>query len=227
MRPSTLPFSAPTWRVPQIGTHRSRWCALSRLLLRIAASPHPEATSSFAELMCHPALQALSLGKALAKEMVWCRRPIGAHGAFACVVCGWHWRSCASGERYIEREVHTAAPKVRPHARACAHTRPRHRRGVGERPHVRGSAERTAALAVAKTKCRGGQTRWPWRAEWPLQGIPSEKAASGGCGPISTNHVVLFGLSYTRLGLVSTLHLALAVFRQGAPCFGHCPFLFV
>ena len=34
-------------------------------------------------------------------------------------------------------DFHTAAPKVGPHARACAHTRPRHRRGVGERPHVR------------------------------------------------------------------------------------------
>ena len=91
----------------------------------------------------------------------------------------------------IEREVHTVAPKVRPNARACAHTRPRHRRGVGERSHVRGSVERTASLAVAKTRCHGGQTRWPWRAEWPLQGTPSEKAASGGCGPISTNHVAL------------------------------------
>ena len=95
------------------------------------------------------------------------------------------------------------------HARACAHTRPRHRRGVGERPHVRGSVERTASLAVAKTSCRGGQTRWPWRAELPLQGIPSEKAASGGCGPISTNHVALFGLSCIQF--------------YPAPCFGHIP----
>ena len=31
-------------------------------------------------------------------------------------------------------DFHTAAPKFGPHARACAHTRPRHRRGVGERP---------------------------------------------------------------------------------------------
>ena len=98
---------------------------------------------------------------------------------------------------------------VRMRARACAYTRPPHRRGVGERPHVRGSVERTASQAVAKTRCRGGQTRWPWRAEWPLQGIPSEKAASGGCGPISTNHVALFGLSCTRF--------------YPAPCFGHIP----
>ena len=139
--------------------------------------------------------------------MVLCRQPIGAHGAFVCVVCGWHWHTCASGE--IETEVHTAAPKVRPHARACAHTRPRHRRSVGERPHVRGSVERTASLAVAKTRCRGGQTWWPWRAEWPLQGIPSEKAASGGCGPISTYRVALFGLSCARF--------------YPAPCFGHIP----
>ena len=41
------------------------------------------------------------------QEMVWCRQPIGAHGAFVCgardalvcVVCGWRWSSCASGER--------------------------------------------------------------------------------------------------------------------------------
>ena len=76
---------------------------------------------------------------------------------------------------------------------------------------------------------KSGQTkvqRWPnkvdLRAEWPLQGIQSEKVASG-CSPISTNHVALFGLSCTRLGLVSTLHLALAIFQQGAPCFGHRP----
>ena len=93
--------------------------------------------------------------------------------------------------------------------RACAHTRPRHRWGVGERPHVRGSVERTASLVVTKARCRGGRTRWPWRAEWPLQGIPSEKAAIGGCGPISTNHVALFGLSCTRF--------------YPAPCFGHIP----
>ena len=107
------------------------------------------------------------------------------------------------------QHFHTVAPKVGPHALVCAHTRPRHRRGVGERPHVRGSVERTASLAVAKTRCRGGQTRWPWRAEWPLQGIPSEKAASGGCGPISTNNVALFGLGCTRF--------------YPAPCFVHIP----
>ena len=104
-------------------------------------------------------------------------------------LCGvWLALALVRIRREIEREVHTAAPKVRPHARACAHTRPRHRRGVGQWPHGRGSVERTASLAVAKPRCRG-RTRWPWRAEWPLQGIPSEKAASGGCGPISTNHV--------------------------------------
>ena len=114
--------------------------------------------------------------------MVLCRQPIGAHGAFVCVVCGWHWRSCASGELESEREreVHTTAPEVRPHARACAHTRPRHRRGVGERPHVRWSVERTASLAVAKTRCSGGQTRWTCELSglckvynpkrWPAQG---------------------------------------------------------
>ena len=86
---------------------------------------------------------------------------------------------------------------------------------------------------IRHTLChKSGQTkvqRWPnkvdLRAEWPLQGIQSEKVASGRCSPISTNHVALFGLSCTRLGLVSTLHLALAIFQQGAPCFGHRPYL--
>ena len=126
-------------------------------------------------------------------------------------VCGvWLALALARIRREIERERYILRPpKVRPHARACAHTRSRHRRDVGERPHVRGSVERTASPAVAKTRCRGGQTRWPWRAKWPLQGLPSEKAASGGCGPISTNHVALFGLSCTRF--------------YTAPCFGHIP----
>ena len=89
---------------------------------------------------------------------------------------------------------------------------------------------------IRHTLCHtSGQTkvqRWPHkvdlRAEWPLQGtsIQSEKVASGRCSPISTNHVALFGLSCTRLGLVSTLHLALDIFQQGAPCFGHRPFYF-
>ena len=134
-----------------------------------------------------------------------------AHRRSCCFcVCGvWLALALVRIRGDIEREVHTVAPKVRPNARACAHTRPRHRRGVGERSHVRGSVERTASLAVAKTRCHGGQTRWPWPAEWPLQGIQSEKAASGGCGPISTNHVALFGLSCTLF--------------YPAPCFGHIP----
>ena len=88
---------------------------------------------------------------------------------------------------------------------------------------------------IRHTLChKSGQTkvqRWPnkvdLRAEWPLQGIQSEKVASGRCSHMSTNHVALFGLSCTRLGLVSTLHLALAIFQQGAPCFGHRPLIFV
>ena len=107
--------------------------------------------------------------------------------------------------------------------RACAHSRPRHRRGVGERPHVRWSVERTASPAVAKPRCSGGQTRWTCELSGLCKVYKSEKVASGRCSPISTNHVALFGLSCTRLGLVSTLHLALAIFQQGAPCFGHCP----
>ena len=85
---------------------------------------------------------------------------------------------------------------------------------------------------IRHTLCqKSGQTkvqRWPnkvdLRAVWPLQGIPSEKVASGGCRRVSTNYVALFGLSCTRLGLVSTLHLALAILQQVAPCFGHRPF---
>ena len=50
--------------------------------------------------------------------------------------------------------------RMRVRVRTCAHTRLRHRRGVGERPHVRWSVERTASLAVAKSRCSGGQTRW-------------------------------------------------------------------
>ena len=114
---------------------------------------------------------------------------------------------------------HTAAPRVGPHARACAHTRPRHRRGVGERPHVRGSVERTASLAVAKTRCSGDQTRWTCE----LSGLcevyhPKRWPAEG---------AVLFRpimwLYSASVVLVSTLHLALAIFQQRAPCFGHCP----
>ena len=86
---------------------------------------------------------------------------------------------------------------------------------------------------IRHTLChKSGQTkvqRWPnkvnLRAEWPLQGIQSAKVASGRCSPISTNHVALFGLRCTRLGLVSAIHLALATFRQGAPCFGHRPII--
>ena len=86
----------------------------------------------------------------------------------------------------------------------------------------------------ANSRTGGGQTkvqRWrnkvDLRVEWPLQGIQSEKVGSGRCSPISTNHVALFGLSCTRLGLVSALHLSLAIFQQGAPCFGHCPDIYI
>ena len=115
------------------------------------------------------------------------------------------------------QHFHTAA--VRPHARACAHTRPRHRRGVGERPHVRGSVERTASLAVAKTRCSGGQTRWTCE----LSGLckvyrPKRWPAEG---------AVLFRpimwLYSASVVLGSTLQLALAIFQQGIPCFGHRP----
>ena len=59
-------------------------------------------------------------------------------------------------------------PKVGPHARACAHTRPRHRRGVADSPHVRWSVERTASLAVTG----GGQNKVQ---RWPNQGAAVAK----------------------------------------------------
>ena len=141
-----------------------------------------------------------------------------------CLVCVW----CVAGigarahrvsdeERFLWFD--NPNPKVGPHARACAHTRPRHRRGVGERPHVRWSVERTASLAVATPRCSGGQTRWTCE----LSGLckvyhPKRWPAEG---------AVLFRpimwLYSASVVLVSTLHLALAIFQQGAPCFGHCP----
>ena len=93
----------------------------------------------------------------------WCGA--GSPSALIVLLCVW----CVAGigarahrvsdeERFLWFD--NPNPKVGPHARACAHTRPRHRRGVGERPHVRWSVERTASLAVAKPRCSGGQTRW-------------------------------------------------------------------
>ena len=108
---------------------------------------------------------------------------------------------------------------VRMRARACAYTRPPHRRGVGERPHVRGSVERTASLAVAKPRCSGGQTR----CTCELSGLckvyhPKRWPAEG-----SVLFRPIMWLYSASVVLVSTLHLALAIFQQGAPCFGHCP----
>ena len=152
----------------------------------------------------------------------WCGA--GSPSALIVLLCVW----CVAGigarahrvsdeERFLWFD--NPNPKVGPHARACAHTRPRHRRGVGERPHVRGSVEQTASLTVAKTRCRGGQTRWPSRAEWPLKGYrPKRRPAEG---------AVLFRpimwLYSASVVLGSTLHLALAIFQQGIPCFGHRP----
>ena len=53
------------------------------------------------------------------------------------------------------------------------------------------------------------------RAEWPLQGIQSEKVANGRCSPISTNHVALFGLSCTWYSFGTRFY--------PSPCFGHIP----
>ena len=129
--------------------------------------------------------------------------------------CGWHWRSCASRERERERYMLRPPKFVRMRVRVRIHTRPRHRRGVGERPHVRGSVERTASLAVAK---QGGLGE--------LSGLckvyrPKRRPAEGAVlfRPI----ICLYSASVV---LGSTLHLALAIFQQGIPCFGHRPFFF-
>ena len=73
-----------------------------------------------------------------------------------CVCVVWLALALVRIRRDRERERYILRPPkfVRMRVRA------RHRRGVGERPHVRGSVERTASLAVAKTRCSGGQTRW-------------------------------------------------------------------
>ena len=145
----------------------------------------------------------------------WCCA--GSPSALMVLLCVW----CVVGigaraHHERDREVHTAAPRVRPHARACAHTRSRHRRGVGERPHVRWSVERTASLAVAKQGDLG-----------ELSGLckvyrPKRRPAEGAV--IFRPIMWLYSASVV---LGSTLHLALAIFQQGIPCFGHCPFLFV
>ena len=87
---------------------------------------------------------------------MWCRQPIGAHRAFVCVWCVAGIRARAHRVSDEERFLwfDNPNPKVGPHARACAHTRPRHRRGVADSPHVHWSVERTASLAVTG----GGQT---------------------------------------------------------------------
>ena len=69
--------------------------------------------------------------------------------------------------------------KVCLRSRACTHMRPRHRCGVGERPDVRRSVERTACLGVGLNTVHavdqsGGSIRPPFYAvsacnvEWPL-----------------------------------------------------------
>ena len=111
-----------------------------------------------------------------------------------------------------EREIHTAAPKVRPHPRACAHTRPRHRRGVGERPHVRWSVERTASLAVAKPRCSGGQTRWTCE----LSGLCKVYNPKGGQRKVQSYFDQSCGSIRPQLYSFGTRFYP-------APCFGHIP----
>ena len=85
------------------------------------------------------------------------------------------------------------------------------------RVHVTGGVLARGLTCVGRLS---EQTHW----RWPKQGaavakqgglgelsglckvrVPSEKAASGGCSPISTNHVALFGLSCTYSVLPCTL----------------------
>ena len=145
--------------------------------------------------------------------------------ALVVLLCVW----CVAGigaraHRVLDEErflwFHNPNPKVGPHARACAHTRPRHRRGVGERPHVRWSVERTASLAVAEPRCSGGQTRWTCELSglckvynpkrWPAEGAVI-------CRPITwlySASVVLVWDSFLPFTLLwpysSKVHLVLA-----------------
>ena len=154
------------------------------------------------------------------QEMVLCRQPIGAHGAFVCVVCGWHWRSCASGERerYILRPPKLVRMRVR----------------VRIRVHVTGGV-----LARGLT-CVGRLSEQPhWR--WPKQGAAVAK--QGGLGELiglckvyrpkrwPAEGAVVFRpimwLHSASVELGSALHLALAIFHQGIPCFGHRPKYFI
>ena len=141
------------------------------------------------------------------KPLVLCRRQemgcAGSPSALMVLLCVW----CVVGigarahqereiERYILRPPKFVRMRVRVRIRVHV-TGGVLQRGLtyvgrlSEQPHWR-------SLAVAKTRCSGGQTkvqRWPnkvhLRAEWPVQGVPSEKVASGRCSPVSTNHVAL------------------------------------
>ena len=83
--------------------------------------------------------------------------------ALVVLLCVW----CVAGigaRAHQEREERYSIFILRPpklvRMRVRVRIRVTHLRGVGERPHVRWSVERTASLAVAKPRCSGGQTRW-------------------------------------------------------------------
>ena len=143
----------------------------------------------------------------------WCCA--GSPSALMLLLCVW----CVVGvgaraHRERWKEVHTPAPTDPPHARACARTRPRHRRGVGEGLT---SVERTASLPVAKTRCRGGQTRCLGQ----LSGVckvycPKRRP---GEGPVLFRPIMWLYSASVVLG--SVLHLVLAIFQHGIPCLGH------
>ena len=138
-----------------------------------------------------------------------------AHRRSCCFcVCGvWLALALVRIVREMERGTYSG-PTDPPHARACARTRPRHRRGVGEGLT---SVERTASLPVAKTRCRGGQTRCLGQ----LSGVckvycPKRRP---GEGPVLFRPIMWLYSASVVLG--SVLHLVLAIFQHGIPCLGH------
>ena len=111
---------------------------------------------------------------------------------------------------------------------------------VRMRVRVRIRVHVTGGVLARGLTCVGRLSEQPhWR--WPKQGAAVAK--QGGLGELSglckvynpkrwpAEGAVLFRpimwLYSASVVLVSTLHLALAIFQQGAPCFGHCPLFFI
>ena len=152
------------------------------------------------------------------KPLVLCRQPISAHGAFVCVV--WLALELVRIRREMVRERYILRPPkfVRMRVR------------VRIRVHVTGGVLARGLTYVGRLS---EQPHW----RWPKQGAAVAK--QGGLGELSglckvyrpkrrpAEGAVLFRsimwLYSASVVLGSALHLALAIFQQGIPCFGHCP----